>query len=169
MTLTSNRRWDYDDLNQLPRALYANLLHLRDTLLQLLPLVPLTADTASSGFPRSPLELAVLRALAAKQPGGASALELSQMIPYPRADISRVLTGLRTLGTVHRWGHGSYVLGPPTSYDARRQQRGLPPLSPPAATRARQPGPALPPSARYAARIARAVAQGTSRETTDTL
>ena len=98
-------------------------------------------------------------------PHGASALDLSHDVPYPRQDISHVLQGLVMLGTIHRHGHGYLCLGPPVSEEERWRQLGLPPR-PHAHGHARLPGPELPPSTQYAARIARIVAQETSRETT---
>jgi hypothetical protein len=157
---------DNADLSPLPKAVHAAVLLLLEAIKQTMPQAPrVLSQGEPPRYPRSPIELAVLDALAAMHPHGASALDLSHVVPYPRPAISHVLQGLVMLGTIHRLGHGYYVFGPPVSEEERWRQLGLPPR-PHAHGHVRLPGPELPPSARYAAQIARIVAQETSRETT---
>ena len=159
-------RRQFDAISKLPPAVHAAALRLLEAITQTVPQAHLPPPEGTPPrYPRSPIELAVLDALAAMHPHGASALDLSHVVSYPRPAMSHVLQGLVMLGTIHRHGHGYYVFGPPVSEEERWRQLGLPPR-PHAHGHARLPGPELPPSARYAARIARIVAHGTSRETT---
>lgn len=97
---------------------------------------PRTTDPTTS-YPRSPIEHAVLDALAALGSTGASPLDLSRRLPYPRAEIATTLRALVTLGTVERYYHGAYRLqqpgsreeGPPASREELLQR--LTELTPP--------------------------------------
>ena len=96
----------------------------------------------------------MLDALAARGSTGATALELSRHIPYPRAEIATTLRALVTLGTVDRYYHGTYRLrqpgsrveGPPASRENLLQRLTELTPQPPPTLHAPTPPPEPPPA-----------------------
>ena len=153
----------FDAFSHFPPAVHAAALRLLEAITQMVPQAPAPPPEGTPPrYPRSALELAVLDALAPLHPMGASPRDLAQVLPYPHQEISRMLQGLVLVGTVHRLGHGYFVLGPPMSEEERLQKLGVHTTRPHLHAYARLPMQDLTPSTRYAAQIARIVAQGES-------
>src|SRR5262245_16851532 len=141
---------NHADLGQLPRPLHdallralESLLDLHDTLLQVYPAQPTVP------YPRSATEVLVLDALTQIAPLPATPKQVAEMIGKPHGEVQHILLSLEWLGTIYRLSKGNYSTVQPR-------------LPHPART---APDEAARPSAQYAARIARIVAQGSSRET----
>ena len=145
------------DFSHLPQPVRVAMQHLLETLVQTFP-VPGDQSTAPppARFPRQPLELLVLETLEAIAPMPVTPVQMTQLTGGPHEDVRQTLQALATLGTIQHLRAGYYCHGPgtPNRPPGKRGER-------------REPPPEVqPPSARYAARIARIVAQGTRRETT---
>jgi hypothetical protein len=160
-------RRQFDAFSHFPPAVHAAALRLLEAITQIVPQAPAPPPEGTPPrYPRRALELAVLDALAPLHPMGASPRDLAQVLPYSHQEISRMLQGLVLVGTVHRLGHGYFVLGPEIPTEERLRKLGVQTTRPYAHGQARLPVQDLPPSTRYAAQIASIVAQETSRETT---
>lgn len=153
----------FDAFRHFPPAVHTAALRLLEAIGQMVPLAPVPPPEGSPPrYPRSALELTVLDALHARWPFGKTAHELARELPYPRAAISTTLQALAKLGTIHRYYHGTYCLGPPLASGVRLQAMGISEPVPQQTARVVPRRPDLPNSARYAAQIARIVAQSTS-------
>ena len=143
------------DLRRLPPSVHAAMQHLLETLVQTFPL-PGDQSTAPppARFPRQPLELLVLETLAAIAPMPVTPVQMTGLIQQPHEAVRATLQALATLGTIQHLRAGYYSHGPGTPNQPPLKQRG--------GSRPLPPREDLPPSARYAAQIARIVAQESS-------
>ena len=136
---------DHADLSQLPRPLRDALLRVLESVIDLHGVLTQVYPAQPSAlYPRSATEWLVLDALHAMAPMPATPKQVAEMISKPHGEVQRILIALELLGTIYRVSKGYYstVAPPPLPTDVGR------------------------PSSRYAAQIARIVAQETSRETT---
>jgi hypothetical protein len=158
---------NHADLTPLPRPLREALQQALDSLLGVHEALRQVFPQGQAGpekgepsprFPRRPLELLILETLEAIAPLPVTPLQMTQLINQPHDDVRQTLHALAVLGTIQHARSGYYSHGPgtPNQPPRRKGERREPP-----------PEYNPPPSAHYAARIARIVAQGASRETTD--
>jgi hypothetical protein len=150
---------EFPDLSALPPPVLHAVLDLLEALRQTCAQAQPETQQGESPprFPRRPLELLILETLELIAPMPVTPVQMTVLINQPHDVVRDTLNALAVLGTIQHLRAGYYGHGPAVGdvpFRSRKKGGGRPP-----------PPEVHPPSAHYAARIARIVAQWTSRET----